>query len=161
MNRIVLGALVALGVSVPVAFVPAQGSGVAGSVPSEGTSSVPAPPEGTFPAHQVDTIVVQIVADADSVIAVPGSVTVKRGQVVTWACELGEWTVKFRSGQPFGDAAVGEGIRGNRGQRNGRAVRESAEYGSYKYDIMVRIQGERTLTADPEVVVGPGDGPGM
>jgi len=161
MNRTVLGALVVLGVSAPVAFVPAQGSGIGRSVAFEGPSSVPAPPEGSSPALQVDTIVVRIVADADSVIAVPGSVTVRRGQVVAWACELGEWTVKFKSGQPFGDAAVGDGIRGNRGQGNGRAVRENAEYGSYKYDIMVRIQGERTLTADPEVVVGPGDGPGM
>ncbi|MGW8265466.1 MAG: hypothetical protein ACWGSQ_03810 [Longimicrobiales bacterium] len=160
MSRIVLGALVALGVLIPVSFFPAQGSGIDGSVPPGGMNPAPALTEGDSPLLQVDTIVVQIVADADSVIAVPSSVTVRRGQVVTWACELGEWTVKFKSGQPFGDAAVGEGIKGNRGQRNGQAVRADAEYGSYKYDIMVRIQGGRNLTADPEVVVGPGDGPG-
>jgi len=117
--------------------------------------------DANAPALQSDTIVIQIVADADSVIAVPNSVTVRRGQVVTWACELGEWTVRFKSGQPFGDAAVGDGIKGNRGQRNGQAVRGNSEYGRYKYDIMVRIQGGQNLRADPEVVVGPGDGPGM
>ena len=156
MKRIVLAGLVAVGVFIPVTFVPAQGLGA-------GRAGLAVPPGSAAevgPAVQADTIVIQIVADADSVIAVPASVTVRRGQVVTWACELGEWTVKFKSGQPFGDAAVGEGIKGNQGQRRGQSVRENAEYGSYKYDIMVRIQGGRNLTADPEVVVGPGDGPG-
>ena len=159
MKRIVLAGLVAVGVFIPVTFVPAQGPG-AGRTVSKGLAIPPGSAEDVGPALQADTIVIQIVADADSVIAVPASVTVRRGQVVTWASDLGEWTVKFKSGQPFGEAAVGEGIKGNQGQRRGQAVRENAEYGSYKYDIMVRIQGGRNLTADPEVVVGPGDGPG-
>ena len=76
---------------------------------------------------------------------------------MTWACELGEWTVKFKSGQPFGDQAVGEGIKGNRGQRKGQAVRGNAEAGTYKYDIMVQIRGGRNLRADPEIVINPGE----
>lgn len=159
MKKIVLAALAVLGVFLPVSFVPAQGPGGHRQGPgaSAETADSPAP---VALAPQADTIVIQIVADADSVIAVPSSVTVRRGQVVTWTCELGEWTVKFKSGQPFGDAAVGEGIKGNRGRRNGEAVRGNAEYGSYKYDIMVQVEGGRNLRADPEIVVGPGDGPG-
>jgi len=160
MKSFVLGALVLWGVSFPVTFVPPQGPASHRPTPGDLDAAFPSF-EANAPALQNDTIVIQIVADADSVIAVPSTVTVRRGQVVTWACELGEWTVKFKSGQPFGDAAVGNGIKGNRGQRNGQAVRGDAEYGSYKYDIMVRVQGGRNLTADPEVVVGPGDGPGL
>ena len=107
-------------------------------------------------AQQVDTIVIQIVADADSVVAVPNVVTVSRGQVVTWTTDLGEWTVFFQSDQPFGEAAVGQGLRGGQGQRNGRAVRNEAAEGRYKYDILVRVQGGRNLRADPEIVIGPG-----
>lgn len=117
--------------------------------------------ESPSPAMQADTIRIRIIADADSVIAVPNSVTVRPGQVVTWICDLGEWTVKFKNGQPFGEAAVGEGIKGNRGQRRGQAVRGNARAGAYKYDIMVRVQGGRNLMADPEIVVGPGDGGGL
>ncbi len=142
MKRITVTALVGLGLLVPVTFIPAQGSDADGPRPDP-------------MVQQVDTIVIQIVADADSVVAVPNSVTVKRGQVVTWACELGDWTVKFKSGQPFGDQAVGDGIKANRGQRRGQAVRGNAAYGAYKYDIMVQIQGGRNLRADPEIVVEP------
>jgi hypothetical protein len=160
MKSFVLGALVVLGVFFPVTFLPAQGPAAHRPVLADLDAALPSN-DANAPALQSDTIVIQIVADADSVIAVPSSVTVRRGQVVTWACELGEWTVRFKSGQPFGDAAVGDGIKGNRGQRNGQAVRGNSEYGRYKYDIMVRIQGGQNLRADPEVVVGPGDGPGM
>jgi len=159
MKQIVLAVLVVAGVFVPVTFLPAKVSRV--EQPAQAwAETTPATLAETAPEIQIDTIVIQIVADADSVIAVPNSVTVGRGQVVTWVCELGEWTVKFKSGRPFGDAAVGDGIKGNRGQRRGQAVRPDAEAGRYKYDIMVRIQGGRNLTADPEIVVGPGDGPG-
>jgi hypothetical protein len=106
----------------------------------------------------MDTVVIRIVADADSVAAVPATVTVRPGQVVTWSCDLGDWTVKFRSGQPFGDTAVGEGIRGNRGRGRGQAVRANAEAGRYKYDIMVRVEGGPPLRADPEIIVDPGEG---
>jgi hypothetical protein len=102
---------------------------------------------------QADTVVIQIVADADSVIAVPGSVTVAPGQVVTWATDLGDWMVRFGSAQPFGNLATQEGIRGARGQRRGQAVRNEAAEGSYKYDIMVVVQGGQNLRADPEIVV--------
>ena len=156
MKLFVLGALIAVGVFIPVTFVPAQGPGDHG--PSLVSGEVG--PTPTTPNQQVDTIWIQIVADADSVVAVPNSVTVRRGQVVTWTSDLGEWTVKFKSGQPFGDAAVGEGIKGNQGQRTGQAVRASAEPGRYKYDIMVQVRGGPNLRADPEVVIEPGDGPG-
>jgi len=109
-------------------------------------------------AQAADTVVIRIVADADSVMADPASVTVRRGQVVTWTCDLGDWTVKFNSGQPFGDAAVGDGIKGNRGRRFGQAVRANAEAGRYKYDIMVQIPGGRNLQADPEIIIDPGEG---
>ena len=106
------------------------------------------------PAYaQADTVVIQIVADADSVVAVPASVTVAPGQVVTWATDLGDWMVRFGSGQPFGDLATQEGIRGARGQRRGQAVRNEAAEGSYKYDILVVVQGGQNLRADPEIVV--------
>jgi len=144
MKTLALSALVILGVLFPVTFIPAQGNG-----PND------LGPENEFPAQQADTIVIQLVADADSVIAVPNSVTVNRGQVVTWASELGDWTVFFRSGQPFGDQAVGEGIRGGRGQRNGQAVRNEAETGAYKYDILICVQGGQNLRRDPEVVIAP------
>lgn len=107
-----------------------------------------------------DTVWVEIVPDADSVRAIPDPIVVEPGQVVSWTTDLGEWTVTFKSGIPFGEAAVGDGIRGNRGQRRGQAVRSDAAPGRYKYDIMVRVQGGRNLRADPEVVIGPGDGPG-
>ncbi len=115
MKRTFFGALVALGILFPLTFAPAQ------------NRDLPAPADL---GRQADTIVIQIVADADSVVAVPNSVTVTRGQVVTWACELGDWTVNFKSGQPFGDQAVGDGIRGNQGQRRGQAVRNDAAAGT-------------------------------
>ena len=65
--------------------------------------------------------------------------------------------VFFKSAQPFGQQAVGQGIRGGQGQRNGQAVRNQAAAGRYKYDILVRVQGGRNLRADPEVVITPGE----
>jgi hypothetical protein len=146
MKRFTLGALASLGILVPLGFLPALGS-------------VPVGDATEVTAQQADTVVIQIVADADSVVAVPNSVTVSRGQVVTWNCELGDWTVIFGSAQPFGEQAVGEGIRGNRGQRRGQAVRSDAAEGRYKYDILVRVQGERNLRADPEIVIAPAGRP--
>jgi len=140
MKRIFFGALVALGILFPLTFAPAQDRGL----PASADLGLPQ-----------DTIIIQIVADADSVVAVPNSVTVSRGQVVTWACELGEWRVNFKSGQPFGDQAVGDGIRGNQGQISGQAVRNNAAAGTYKYDIMVQVRGGPPLRADPEIVINP------
>jgi plastocyanin len=141
-------ALVVLGILFPVTIVPAQGRDQA--LPASGHEAM---------TRQMDTVFIQIVADADSVVAVPNSVTVSRGQVVTWECDLGEWTVFFRSDQPFGESAVGDGIRGGQGQRSGRAVREQAADGRYKYDILVRVQGGRNLRADPEVIIEPPESP--
>lgn len=153
MKKIVLGSLVGLGLLFPLTFVPAQGNDRP-ATPPEASQEFTAASE----AQQADTIVIQIVADADSVVAVPNVVTVSRGQVVTWETDLGEWTVFFQSDQPFGEAAVGAGIRGGQGQRNGRAVQAEAAEGRYKYDILVRVQGGRNLRADPEIVIGPGGG---
>jgi plastocyanin len=144
MKRFSLSALVALGILFPVTFLPAQGN----DTPKPG-------PGPEVPAQQVDTIVIQIVADADSVVAVPNVVTVSPGQVVTWNSDLGDWTVFFQSAQPFGEQAVGQGIRGGRGQQNGQAVRNEAAEGRYKYDILVQVQGGRNLRADPEIVIAP------
>jgi plastocyanin len=144
MKTTFFSALVVLGIMFPVTIVPAQGD----------DPVIPAPEHEKVP-QQIDTVFIQIVADADSVVAVPNSVTVSPGQVVTWECELGDWTVFFRSDQPFGGSAVGEGIRGGQGQRSGQAVRGQAAPGRYKYDILVRVQGGRNLRADPEVVIEP------
>jgi hypothetical protein len=146
MKRVTLFAILALVILIPFTLTGAQES-------DPGGTERLAPPSTP---QEPDTIYIEIVADADSVIAVPSVVTVQRGQVVTWISELGEWTVKFKSSQPFGDRAVGEGIRGNRGQRRGQAVRQNAAEGRYKYDIMVRLQGGQNLRADPEIVIGPG-----
>jgi len=116
----------------------------------------PVPGQPGADLQQADTIVIQIVADADSVVAVPNSVMVAPGQVVTWQTDLGDWMVRFRSAQPFGEQAVGDGIRGNRGQRRGQAVRNEAADGAYKYDILVVVQGGGNLRADPEIVVKRG-----
>ncbi len=148
MKTTFLTALVLLGILFPVTIVPAQGKDPVSPTPVN--EAVP---------QQVDTVFIQIVADADSVVAVPNSVTVSRGQVVTWECELGDWTVFFQSDQPFGESAVGEGIRGGQNQRNGRAVRPEAAEGTYKYDILVRVQGGRNLRADPEVIIEPPETP--
>lgn len=110
--------------------------------------------------QELPTIEIEILRDGESIRAEPDSVYALPGQMVTWNCEFGEWMVFFKDGQPFGEAAVGEGIRGGQGQRSGQAVRTNAAHGEYKYDIMVRIPGEGTIRIDPEVVVGPGDGPG-
>jgi plastocyanin len=160
MKRSFLGTLVVLGVLAPVTFVPAQRPGADDPSPAE-VKATPeyARGEALRPQEQ-DTVFIQIVADADSVAAKPASVTVRPGQVVVWQSDLGDWRVNFKSMQPFGEGAVSDGIRGERGQRNGKAVRAGAQAGRYKYDIMVRIQGGPPLTADPEVVVDPGDGPG-
>lgn len=159
MKPFVMGALVVVSVLISATFLPAQNP-KGQRVPGLLEGAVPFFKETPARIQVPDTIRIRIVADADSVVAEPSTVTVLPGQVVTWICDLGEWTVKFKDGQPFGEAAVGEGIKGNRGQRNGQAVRGNAEPGRYKYDILVRIQGGRTLMADPEVVVGPGDGGG-
>ena len=159
MKPFVMGALVVVPALISTTFLPAQ-SPTGQEVPGLFEEVAPFSPEAPARIQVPDTIRIRIVADADSVVAEPNSVTVLPGQVVTWICDLGEWTVRFKDGQPFGEAAVGEGIRGNRGQRRGQAVRRNAEPGSYKYDIMVRVQGGANLTADPEVVVGPGDGGG-
>ena len=123
------------------------GDGVAGPEPA----SIPL-------QSQADTVFIQIVPDADSVVAMPSSVTVAPGQVVTWTTELGEWRVNFRSPQPFGESAVSQGIGAGRGERGGRAVRAEAANGSYKYDILVIRQGAPNLRADPEIVVRRGGG---
>ena len=69
MKKVVLAALVVLGTLFPVTFVPAQGNGTSSFRPN------------TEPmVQEVDTIVIQIVADADSVVAVPNTVTVSPGQ---------------------------------------------------------------------------------
>jgi plastocyanin len=146
MKKVVVVALLALSTYAALAFVPAQRDGLSG-LPVENR------PDG----QQGDTIFIQIVADADSVVAVPNVVTASPGQVVTWTTELGDWTVFFQSAQPFGQQAVGQGIRGGRGQRNGQAVRNEAAPGRYKYDILVQVQGGRNLRADPEVVITPGE----
>ena len=159
MKPFVMGALVLVSVLISATFLPAQNP-TGQKVPGLVEGVVPFSPETPARIQVPDTIRIRIVADADSVVAEPSTVTVLPGQVVTWICDLGEWTVRFKDGQPFGEAAVGDGIRGNQGQRRGQAVRRNAEPGSYKYDIMVRVQGGPNLTADPEVVVGPGDGGG-
>ena len=69
MKRFFLAVLVGLGILFPVTFVPAQGNGTPEVVPE--FDSMP---------QQMDTILVEIIADADSVIAVPTSVTVSRVQ---------------------------------------------------------------------------------
>jgi plastocyanin len=151
----VLGVLSVLGVPFLLSFTPQRPPEGPPSPARVSASGIPGP---GLPAQTVDTVVIRIVADADSVVADPASVTVRPGQVVTWTCELGDWTVRFRSGQPFGDAAVGDGIRGNRGRPSGQAVRGNAEAGRYKYDIMVRVQGGQNLRADPEIIIDPGEG---
>lgn len=140
MKRFVLATAVLLGVLIPVTFVPAQ------------RSDTPEPS-----AQELPTITIRIVADADSVIAVPSSVTVKPGQMVEWICELGEWEVKFKSGEPFGEDARNNGIKGRKGSKTGKNVRGQAHRGNYKYDIKVKLQGGRNLTADPEIVVEAGE----
>ncbi len=107
--------------------------------------------------RQESTITIQIVADADSVIAVPAVVTVRPGQRVEWVCDLGEWEVKFKNGEPFGEGSVRDGIKGGRGNKHGRNVRAQARGGRYKYDIKVKVRGGRNLKADPEIVVSPGE----
>ena len=146
MKKIVFVALLALGAYSALALTPAR---------SDGATSLGL--KAHAGAQQGDTIFIEIVADADSVVAVPNVVNASPGQVVTWTTELGEWTVFFQSAQPFGQQAVGQGIRGGRGQRNGQAVRNEATPGRYKYDILVQVQGGRNLRADPEVVITPGD----
>ncbi len=148
MKQLVLIALVALGILFPVTIVPGRGD-----------TPVAAGSEPSFEPQQVDTVVIQIVADADSVVAVPGSVTVAPGQVVTWNSDLGDWMVRFRSDRPFGPQAANDGIRGGRGQGRSQAVRNDAPDGRYKYDIMVQIQGGSNLRADPEIVVEGGNEP--
>jgi plastocyanin len=159
MKQIHLGTLVILAALGGLSVLPARASLRGVGSAAEGPAN-PSLSTASTRSQVPDTVVIQIVADADSVVAVPGSVTVRRGQVVTWACDLGNWTVQFRSGQPFGDAAVSEGIRGTRGARFGQAVRADAQAGRYKYDILVRVEGGPPLRADPEIVIGPGDGPG-
>jgi hypothetical protein len=160
MKPFVLVALVLASLLTVVTLLPAQNPVDAGAPAFAG----PIPPVGDgspSPVVQADTIRIRIIADADSVIADPNSVTVRPGQVVTWICDLGDWTVRFQDAQPFGEGAVSQGISGNRGQGRGQAVRANARQDRYKYDIMVRVQGGPPLTADPEIVVGPeGDGGG-
>ena len=143
MKSFVLGALVILGVLSPLTSIPAQGPGA-----SFGGS-----------LQVADTVLVRIEIEGDSVRAVPDVVTVRRGQRVEWVTEIGDWTVRFTGPNPFPPAAAETGISGARGQRRGQAVRNDAAEGRYKYMIMVR-DGERMRVRDPEVVVGPGDGPG-
>jgi plastocyanin len=160
MRRSFLGTLVILGVLAPVTFVPAQRQGAEDSSQPDLRDTAEYPRGHTLRPQEQDTVFIRIVADADSVAADPASVTVRPGQVVVWESDLGDWRVNFKSAQPFGEGAVSDGIRGNRGQRRGQAVRAEAQAGRYKYDIMVRVQGGPPLTADPEVVVDPEGGPG-
>ena len=157
MKRPALGGMAALALLPLLSFTPPQAPMDVG-LPGVGIAPTSPLPGEQPSAQATDTVVIRIVADADSVAAVPDAVTVRPGQVVTWICDLGDWTVKFRSSQPFGDAAVGEGIRGNRGRGRGQAVRANAEAGRYKYDIMVQVEGGPPLRADPEIIVDPGEG---
>ena len=143
MRSFILGTLVFLGILAPLAFTPAQDRGAS----SGGSRQV------------ADSVVVRIEIEGDSVRAVPDVVTVRRGQRVEWVTDIGDWTVRFAGPNPFPPVAAEAGIRGARGQRNGEVVRADAPDGRYKYMIMVR-DGERMRVRDPEVVVGPGDGPG-
>jgi hypothetical protein len=113
--------------------------------------------EGPEMERQRTPVHVSIVESADSVGASPASVTVTRGQRVEWSSDLGDWEVLFSSDEPFGP---GENRRifGRQGQAKGNAIQSSARFGTYKYDIQVTLPDGTVLTADPEIVVEPGEG---
>ena len=139
MKRLVLTALVLVGVLIPITFVPAQRNDTTGDY-----------------IQQVPPVSVQLVASGDSVAASPNSVKVKRGQRVEWTSNLGDWEVIFTSDQPFGPQH--RTIRGRKGQTHGRPIQSLAKLDSYKYDIRITLPDGTVLTADPEIVVEAGEG---
>ena len=87
MKRPALGGMAALAILPLLGFTPPRAP--MGVVPSGvGIAPTSLPPGNHPPAQTMDTVVIRIVADADSVAAVPATVTVRPGQVVTWSCDL-------------------------------------------------------------------------
>ena len=156
MKRITLGTLMALGLLVPLTFVPAQDRNLPGTGPaSEGP--VPSSPLelSDLAPQQADTVWIQIIADGESIAASPDSVSVQQGQAVGWTSELGNWRVFFPEPPPFAGGGQGQGRGADRGQKRGWAIREDATPRSYKYDIQVIIPGRGAIRVDPEIVVEP------
>lgn len=77
-------------------------------------------------------------------------VNAKRGDHIEWNCEQGAWSVHFIDRTPSNQ----DSQRGPKGGPRRLPIRQSAEFGSYKYFVAVAI-GDDVFTDDPEVVVGP------
>jgi len=137
MKRIVLAALVLVGVLIPMTFLPAQRNDT---------------PEVSV-QQQLPPVSISLVASGDSVTASPPSVPVKRKQKVEWTSDLGDWEVTFTSDEPFGPGPDSRTIKGKMGQTHGRPIQSLAKLGPYKYDIRVTLPDGTVLTADPEIVV--------
>jgi hypothetical protein len=143
MKRLVLTALVVLGVLIPMTFVPAQK-----------TDALEDPPDQQKP------VLVHLIRSNGSVAADPDSVSVKRNQRIEWTSEVGDWEVIFHSDEPFGPGNQNRRIFGKKDQTKGRPIRNLARLRSYKYDIQVTLPDGTVLTEDPEIVVEPGEGEG-
>lgn len=136
MKGIFLTALVALGILIPVTFVPAQRSDTAAGA-----------------MDQNPQILITLIGSGGSVTANPDSVGVKRGQRVAWTSDEGDWQVTFTSDEPFGPGPDNRVISGKKGQVKGRPIQAAAPFKSYHYDIQVTLPDGTILTEDPEIVV--------
>ncbi|MFQ5689508.1 MAG: hypothetical protein ACE5HQ_04460 [Gemmatimonadota bacterium] len=109
---------------------------------------------------QQQTVVITIGIDANGdVTASPDRVTVQRDQAVEWAADtlsaVKDFTVRFQSATPFGNAAARAGIRGRRKAKGrGRVTRRARVGWTYKYTIGV-WDGQNVRVVDPEIIIGP------
>ena len=75
------------------------------------------------------------------------TITVSKGDHVTWHCEHGNYSVLFKKHSPFGDIA----FHGRQGKESASAV-ITGDPGAYHYAVTVALDGQM-LVDDPVILV--------
>ena len=79
-------------------------------------------------------------------------IKVRRGEIVVWQSDHGNYAVLFKSKTPFAEVAY----HGHRGMPSNEA-RVIGVNGSYDYAVTVVPDGAQPITDDPVIIVNDGD----
>jgi hypothetical protein len=74
---------------------------------------------------------------------------VKRGDVVRWSCDHGNFSVLFKKESPFSHV----GLHGRKGENTNDAI-VTGDANRYEYAVSVAHHDGRMLVDDPEIIVG-------
>jgi hypothetical protein len=78
-------------------------------------------------------------------------ITVKRGDVVRWRCDHGNFSILFKSHTPF--AVIG--VHGKRGETTMDSL-VTGDSGNYRYAVALVPDGGEPVVDDPEIDVTDG-----